>query len=200
MGFRSFQLRMIEAMLSALTKWRDQVKKASSEAEKKAKEAEKTKRAAAKKAKKVKKTQKKQSKKSVLKKKISKKSVPKKVVTKKAALKTKKVVRKPVPKKAPKKNVTEKVGKSTDNKEEKIGVITHYFSKVGAGVIEISAKELCVGDTIIIKGPTTELKQKIKSLQINRIPVDSARKGEEVGIEVKKRVRPGDEVFRQGAR
>ena len=79
--------------------------------------------------------------------------------------------------------------------EEKIGEITHYFPKPEAGVIQLSSS-LTVGDTIHIKGQTTDFKQKVDSMQIDGNPIEKAAKGKLVGVKVKERVRVGDEVYR----
>ena len=77
--------------------------------------------------------------------------------------------------------------------EKEIGEITHYFGHVEVGVIEISSGELKDGDKIAIRGHTTNIEQEVKSMQIE---VETAKKGDSVGIKVKERVRPGDKVFK----
>jgi translation elongation factor EF-Tu-like GTPase len=119
------------------------------------------------------------------KKKIVKKKVAKKKVVKKAI---KKVVKK-VAKKAPAK----KKPASKKAKENVIGLVTHYFPKVRAAVIKLKAP-LSVGDTIKIKGHTTNFTQDITSMQMDRVPIDSGKKGEEVGLLVNSRVRQHDIV------
>ncbi|MEJ2718434.1 MAG: translation elongation factor-like protein [Deltaproteobacteria bacterium] len=52
-----------------------------------------------------------------------------------------------------------------------------------------------VGDTISIKGATTDFEQKIDSMQIENKSVEEAAGGDAIGIKVAERVRPGDEVF-----
>jgi len=42
-----------------------------------------------------------------------------------------------------------------------IGRVTHYFPHVKAGVILVTKGKIVLGDTLLIKGHTTELKQKI---------------------------------------
>jgi len=86
--------------------------------------------------------------------------------------------------------------KSKISKGVFIGTVTHYFPHVNAAAVKIEGEVLKVGDRVHIKGATTNLKQLIKSLQINRIPIDAGRKGEEVGIQVRGRVRQQDQVFR----
>jgi hypothetical protein len=98
----------------------------------------------------------------------------------------KKTKKKPAAKKAPKKAKV---------KEEFIGRITHYFPKVRAGIIRLT-KPLNLGDTIHIKGTTTDLTQKVTSLQIDRAPIKRGAKGKEVGFGCKKRVRRRDKVYK----
>jgi putative protease len=80
--------------------------------------------------------------------------------------------------------------------EEQIGLISNFFSKISVAAIQITAGELKVGDTIKIKGSTTDLTQKIDSMEIDRSPVQSARAGASVGVKVKDRVRPSDVVYK----
>jgi len=80
-------------------------------------------------------------------------------------------------------------------KEELIGKITHFFPRVSAGVIKLK-KSLSLGDTIHIKGHTSDFIQKVSSLQINNKPVKRAEKGKLVGVLVKERVRRKDKVYK----
>lgn len=80
--------------------------------------------------------------------------------------------------------------------EEEIGKITHYFSKINVGVLELSKGKLQIGDTIHIKGHTTDLYQKIESMQVEHKPVDSAQPGETVGLKVESPVRENDLVLK----
>ncbi|MDD5455351.1 MAG: hypothetical protein PHW62_07665 [Candidatus Ratteibacteria bacterium] len=79
--------------------------------------------------------------------------------------------------------------------EEQIGKITHFFPHIPAGVIELE-KEVKVGDTIHIKGHTTDLTQTVDSMQIDNKPVQAGKKGDDVAIKLKERVRINDEVFK----
>lgn len=80
--------------------------------------------------------------------------------------------------------------------EEEIGRITHYFSKINVGVLELSTGELHVNDTIHIKGHTTDFYQKVESMQVEHNPVDTAKPGEPVGIKVESPVRENDVIFK----
>ena len=78
--------------------------------------------------------------------------------------------------------------------EKKIGEVTHYFGHIPAGIIKVSGK-LSKGDTIHVKGATTDFTQEVTSMQVDHKDIDSAKKGDEVGIKTDERVREGDEVF-----
>ncbi len=80
--------------------------------------------------------------------------------------------------------------------EDKIGVITHYFGKIGVAAIEITAGELRVGDTIRVKGHTSDFTQKVESMQIEHRTVEVAHPGESVGLRVAGHAHEHDEVFR----
>lgn len=78
--------------------------------------------------------------------------------------------------------------------EKKIGEVTHFFAKPSAAVLRLSAG-LKLGDRVHILGHTTDFDGEVKSMQIDRVEVESAKPGDDVAILVKKRVRQGDEVF-----
>lgn len=78
--------------------------------------------------------------------------------------------------------------------EEKIGDITRFFDKPPVAEILLQTT-LTVGDTVHIKGTSTDLVLAVRSLQIDRQAVDSAECGAAVGLPVPAPVRAGDEVF-----
>jgi putative protease len=80
--------------------------------------------------------------------------------------------------------------------EEKIGIVEHFFTNVSVAAIKITDGELKVGDTIHIVGSTTDFTQKIDSMEIDRVPVESVKSGDDVGIKVKERVREHDIVYK----
>lgn len=77
-----------------------------------------------------------------------------------------------------------------------IGRITHFFSKINVAVIELKAP-LKVGDTIVIKGPTTDSQQVVDSMQIEHQNVQAALAGQSIGMKVAQRVRETDAVFKK---
>ncbi len=80
--------------------------------------------------------------------------------------------------------------------EKLIGRVTHYFNKIGVAVIEITDDELNVGDTIHIKGHTTDFKQIVNSMQIEHKPIEKATKGESIGMKVDSTVHEKDQVYK----
>lgn len=80
--------------------------------------------------------------------------------------------------------------------EKKVGIVTDYFAKINVAALEITDDALHVGDTIHIKGHTTDLQQTVDSMQIEKHSVPVANKGDKIGIKVKDRVREHDTVFK----
>ncbi len=79
--------------------------------------------------------------------------------------------------------------------EQKIGAVTHYFGKLGVAAIELTEGKLQVGDTIHVKGHTSDFTQTVKSMQLEHDSVTTAKAGENVGIRVVEHAREHDEVF-----
>ena len=80
--------------------------------------------------------------------------------------------------------------------EEQIGQVTHYFSQIGVAVLEITEGTLSVGDTIHIKGHTSDFTQVVDSIQINGKPVQEAQAGNTVGLKVTEHAREHDMVLK----
>jgi putative protease len=79
--------------------------------------------------------------------------------------------------------------------EIEVGVVFKFFAKPSVAAINITAGELKVGDTIHIRGETTDFTQRVDSMEIDRVKVESASAGQGVGIKVADRVRPNDRVY-----
>jgi len=79
--------------------------------------------------------------------------------------------------------------------EERIGIVSHYFSKIGVAALALEG-ELAVGDIIHIKGHTTDFAQKIESMQIENKNVEHVKKGDDVAIKVKETAREHDVVYK----
>jgi len=118
---------------------------------------------------------------------------------KKRVIKKKKVAKRKAVKKAVKKVIKKATKKAAPlvkkSKEKPLGIVTHYFPKVRAAVIKLKAP-LSVGDTLKFKGHTTDFNQAVTSLQIDRVAINSAKKGQEIGLLVNSRVRQNDLVYK----
>ena len=80
--------------------------------------------------------------------------------------------------------------------EVELGKVTHYFGKIGVAAVQITQDTLRVGDTIHIKGHTSDFTQKIDAMQIDGKSVDEATAGESVGFHAKDHAREHDQVFK----
>lgn len=76
-----------------------------------------------------------------------------------------------------------------------IGKVSHYFSKIGVAVIELSDK-LKAGDTIRIVGGETDFNQMVESMEIEHAKVKEAKTGDSVGLKVSQKVREGYKVYK----
>ncbi|MCW4042151.1 MAG: translation elongation factor-like protein [Candidatus Bathyarchaeota archaeon] len=77
-----------------------------------------------------------------------------------------------------------------------IGTIAHFYSKIEVSVIDLTAP-LKVGDTIVIKGSTTDLEQMVDSMQVEHQDIEAAESGQSVGLKAKGKVREGDTVYKK---
>ncbi|MDI6806206.1 MAG: translation elongation factor-like protein [Candidatus Aenigmarchaeota archaeon] len=80
-------------------------------------------------------------------------------------------------------------------KKQLVGTIAHYYGKIGVGVVDL-VDTLKVGDEILIQGNVTNLRQKVESMEIEHKQVESATKGQSIGLKTVDRVREGDQVFK----
>ncbi len=80
--------------------------------------------------------------------------------------------------------------------EMQIGKVTHYFSKIGVAVIEVTDGSIKVGDELHIKGHTSDFKQKVSSMQIEQDKIEIAEPGQSIGMKVNEPVRANDLVYK----
>jgi len=147
-------------------------------------------------------TRKKVTKKRVTKRKVTRRKpaarrkVAKKRVAKKRVAKKKPVKRKPVKKRvAPKRGKPTPLKRVEETKERKVGSISHFFSRIGVGVLEVKTGSVTLGDKIRVKGNTTDFIQIITSMQRDHEQVNRATRGQSIGIKVDKEVRRNDKVY-----
>jgi hypothetical protein len=81
--------------------------------------------------------------------------------------------------------------------EQRIGVVTHYYSYLSVVIMQLEpGATLRVGDVIHIWGHTTDFKQKVESLEIDRAPVAEVGSKDDFGLKVIEHAREHDVVFK----
>lgn len=79
--------------------------------------------------------------------------------------------------------------------ETQIGRVTHYFSHLNVAAIVITSGELKIGDTIHIKGHTSDFTTTVRSMQVEHKEVQAAKVGESIGVRIPEHAREHDQVF-----
>ena len=77
-----------------------------------------------------------------------------------------------------------------------VGYVTHFFSKIKVAVLELTAP-LAVGDRILVKGPTTDFEQVVKSMQIEHANIPRAEAGQSIGLKMADNARERDLVYKK---
>jgi putative protease len=85
---------------------------------------------------------------------------------------------------------------ASNSNEEAIGVITHYYSHLGVAVAQLNKGSLKTGDTIHVKGQTTDFTQTVTSMEYEHQHVDQADAGQNIGLKVIDHAREHDIVYR----
>jgi putative protease len=80
--------------------------------------------------------------------------------------------------------------------ETKIGSVTHYFNHLHVAGVVINDGELRKGDTIHIKGHTSDFEQIVESMEIDHETVEVAKKGDQIGLSVIEYAREHDTVYK----
>lgn len=78
----------------------------------------------------------------------------------------------------------------------KIGKVSHFYDKLGVAIVELDGT-LALGDKVkFVKGGEDLFEQEVDSIQIEHNKVESANKGDVVGILVKEPLKEGTEVYK----
>ncbi len=80
--------------------------------------------------------------------------------------------------------------------ETKIGTVTHYYDNLHVATVTITDVELHKGDTIHVKGHTSDFEQTVESMEIHHKEVEVAKPGDQIGLRVIEHVRQHDTVYR----
>ena len=79
--------------------------------------------------------------------------------------------------------------------ETRIGTVTHYYGHLHVAGVTITDSELHTGDTIRVKGHTSDFEQKVESMEIDHEAVEVARPGDQIGLMVIEHAREHDTVY-----
>lgn len=78
----------------------------------------------------------------------------------------------------------------------RIGVVTHYYGQPSVAIVKLESGTLRVGDTIHIRGHTSDFSQRIESLQVEHAAVNEVGPNDDFGIKVLQPVREHDIVYK----
>lgn len=89
-----------------------------------------------------------------------------------------------------------KYGSSAERVKRYAAKGVRYFSNIGVAEFFMEAGEVCVGDEIVITGPTTgAMILKLDEIRVDLKPVVRAVKGESFSIKVPSKIRPSDRLY-----
>ncbi len=80
--------------------------------------------------------------------------------------------------------------------EERIGVVSHYYSHPSVATLRLESGTLRIDDVIHIRGHTTDLRQRVESLEVNHAPVTEVGPNDDFGLKVVGHVREHDVVYK----
>jgi len=84
---------------------------------------------------------------------------------------------------------------ASNEKKHFVGKVTHYYPKIKVATIKL-VSGLKINDDIVIIGRTTGLiNSKVKHMESHKKSIKTAKKGQEIGIKLKDKVRKNDEVY-----
>jgi len=78
--------------------------------------------------------------------------------------------------------------------EKLVGRVTHYYKRIGVAIVEVTGR-LKLGDTIHVKGGTTDFEQTVDSMEIEHEPIEVAQAGQVIGLKIAGKVRDNDSVY-----
>ena len=78
-----------------------------------------------------------------------------------------------------------------------MGEITHYYDKICVAVVKLVSGDLKVGDKVkLVNSAGEEFEQEIKSMQIEHVEIEIAKKGDEFGLKVDTAVKAKSDVVK----
>ena len=71
-----------------------------------------------------------------------------------------------------------------------------YFSNIGVAEFYVESGEVCVGDEVVITGPTTgSVIMTLDEIRVDLKPVEKAVKGESFSFKIAEKIRPSDRLY-----
>ncbi len=138
----------------------------------------------------------------------SKKTGAKKSVTKKKVTRRKVAIKRATSKKkSPRGKTSAKTKRSSKRaskttvaaplpSEARVGIVTHYYSALSVAIVQMESGSLRQGDTVHIKGHTSDFRQRVESLEIDHLHVEQVATGQVFGLRVKEHAREHDVVYK----
>jgi len=88
-------------------------------------------------------------------------------------------------------------GSQASKKKIYVGKGMNYFSNIGVAEFLCEASEICIGDEILITGPSTGIIQsKVEEIRVDLKKVESAKQGDRFSIRLDQIVRRSDKLFK----
>lgn len=78
--------------------------------------------------------------------------------------------------------------------DKKIGEVTHFYDKIQVAIIKLKSP-LKSGASLKFKHGDDEFTQTVDSMELQHKKIDSAKKGDEIGIKVSQPVKENTEVY-----
>ena len=80
--------------------------------------------------------------------------------------------------------------------EERIGSVIRFFDKTSVAAIKLDFGELALGDTVRIKGPSTDFLHTVEAMEFDHHPVQKALRGQFTGVKLSQPAKPFDLVYK----
>lgn len=127
----------------------------------------------------------------------ARKKAPKKRVASKRPAAKKTAPRKAAARvKAPPKPVTPAAPAAPLPGEERVGVVTHYYTHLQVAIVKMESGMLREGDTVHIKGHTSDFRQRVESMEVDHVHVPEVWPGQSFGLKVIEHAREHDVVYK----
>lgn len=79
--------------------------------------------------------------------------------------------------------------------EDRIGTVTHYFTRIGVATIKVE-RPVNVGEELHIVGAHDDLHFRVDSMEADHAPIPQAKPGQEVGVKLPERAHEHSVVYR----